>query len=251
LVNVILHGCNGKMGRVVTKLIESDPEMNLVAGIDENKDKYTNSFPVYADPFSCKEKADVLIDFSHYSALPNLLKYCLDNKLPLVIATTGLNEENIESLEKASQSIPIFRTANMSLGVNVVTDLAKKAAHVLSDAFDIEIIEKHHNKKVDSPSGTAYLIADAIKEVFNGEKSYVYGRHGKNDKRNTTDIGIHAVRGGSIVGEHTVIFAGPDEIIEIKHTALSKDIFALGAIRAAKFLMHQQNGLYNMNDLLK
>ncbi|QXM05571.1 4-hydroxy-tetrahydrodipicolinate reductase [Crassaminicella indica] len=249
-MKVILSGCNGKMGRVLVKLITQEKDIEIIAGIDINANKFKNPFPVYKNACECKEKADVIIDFSHHSALLEILKYSLDTKTPLVVATTGLSGEDLKNLTEASKQIPIFQTGNMSLGVNVLTDLAKKAATSLKD-FDIEIIEKHHNEKVDAPSGTAYLIANSINEAFQNEKEFIYGRYGRSEKRKNKEIGIHAIRGGSIVGEHTVIFAGPDEIIEIKHTALSKDIFALGAIKAAKFLKSKQNGFYNMNDMLK
>lgn len=251
MINIIISGCNGKMGRVLSRLIANNKEMEVIAGIDKYVDKFENPFPVYEKPYDCKESSDVVIDFSHHSALGDILKYCIDTKTPLVTATTGLSGKDLESLMDASKIIPIFQTGNMSLGVNVITDLAKKAAQVLGDPFDIEIIEKHHNQKVDAPSGTAYLIANGINEGLENKKDFIYGRYGRSEKRKTTDIGIHAIRGGTIVGEHTVIFAGPDEIIEIKHTALSKDIFALGAIEASKFLINQKNGFYNMNDLLK
>lgn len=250
MVKVIISGCNGKMGKVLAKVLADQKDLSIVAGIDKNVEGRPHPFPVYADVSSCKEKADVLIDFSHYSALPGLIQYCLETKTPLVVATTGLDEEVLKSLLDASHSIPVFQTGNMSLGINVLTDLAKKATQALGDTFDIEIIEKHHNQKLDAPSGTAYLIANGINEAAKDQKEFVYGRHGKADARKNTDIGIHAIRGGTIVGEHTVIFAGPDEIIEIKHTALSKNIFALGAIKAAKFLVNQENGFYNMNDIL-
>ncbi|QZY56269.1 4-hydroxy-tetrahydrodipicolinate reductase [Crassaminicella profunda] len=249
-MKVILSGCNGKMGRVLVKLISQEKDMEIIAGIDMNHERYENSFPVYEKAEFCKEKADVLIDFSHHSALADVLAYSVKTKTPLVVATTGLSGEDLKSLMESSNNIPIFQTGNMSLGVNVLTNLAKSAATGLRD-FDIEIIEKHHNQKVDAPSGTAYLIANGINESFNNEKEFIYGRYGRSEKRKDTEIGIHAIRGGNIVGEHTVIFAGPDEIIEIKHTALSKDIFGLGAIKAARFLNAQKNGFYNMNDLLK
>ncbi|MCT4604876.1 MAG: 4-hydroxy-tetrahydrodipicolinate reductase [Marinisporobacter sp.] len=249
-MKIILSGCNGKMGRVLVKIINEEKDLEIVAGIDANHEGYENPFPVYEKAEYCKEKADVLIDFSHHSALKDVLAYSVKTKTPLVVATTGLSGEDLKALMEASKDLPIFQTGNMSLGVNVLTDLAKRASLGLKD-FDIEIIEKHHNQKVDAPSGTAYLIANGINEVFNDKKEFIYGRHGRSEKRKNNEISIHAIRGGSIVGEHTVIFAGPDEIIEIKHTALSKDIFALGAIKAARFLNVQKNGFYNMNDLLK
>lgn len=251
MIRVILNGCNGKMGRVLAKLINEEKNMEVVAGIDREVDKFENTFPVYSNIFSCLEKGDVLIDFSHPSTIKNTLDFCVETKTPIVTATTGLSGEETALFVEASKSIPVFQSSNMAVGISVIIDLAAQAAKALGNTFDIEIIEKHHNKKVDSPSGTAYMIANALNETFQQKKEYVYGRHGKEDQRTENHIGIHAVRGGTIVGEHTVIFAGPDEIIEIKHTALSKDIFALGAIRAAKFILNQKNGYYNMNDLIK
>lgn len=249
-MKVILHGCNGKMGRVLVKLMKEDPEIEITAGIDKEPAKYTNDFPVYAQAALCKEKGDVVIDFSHHSALPQLIDYCLATKTPLVTATTGLSGEDMARLAEASKSIPVFHSANMSVGINLMTDLVSRVGKALGTAFDIEIVEKHHNKKVDSPSGTAYMLANAINAAFDNNKEYIYGRQGKADIRKDTHVGIHAIRGGTIVGEHTVIFAGPDEIIEITHTALSKDIFGLGAIKAAKFLTKQPSGFYNMNDII-
>lgn len=251
MIRVILNGCNGKMGRVLTKLINEEKDMEVVAGIDRESDRFENAFPVYSNILSCLEKGDVLIDFSHPSSMRDTLSFCVETKTPIVTATTGLSGEEMTLFVEASKSIPVFQSSNMSVGVNVIIDLAAQAANALGNTFDIEIIEKHHNKKVDSPSGTAFMIANALNETFEQKKEYVYGRHGNEDKRTENHIGIHAVRGGTIVGEHTVIFAGPDEIIEIKHTALSKDIFALGAIRAAKFIAGRKNGYYNMKDLIR
>lgn len=249
-MKVILHGCNGKMGRVLVKLLKEDPEVEIVAGIDHHPEKYLNTFPVYGQASACKEKGDVIIDFSHHSALPALIDHCFDTKTPLVTATTGVSGEDFTKLVDCSKSVPIFYSANMSVGINLLTDLVARAGKTLGTDFDIEVIEKHHNKKVDSPSGTAFMLVNAINEAFQNNKEYIYGRHGKTDERKDTHIGIHAVRGGTIVGEHTVIFAGPDEIIEITHTALSKDIFGLGAIRAAKFIVKQTPGFYNMNSII-
>lgn len=251
MIKVIVHGMNGKMGKVLTRLLQEDKETKIVAGIDKHIDSNSHAFPVYEKASQCNEKADVVIDFSHHSAMNNIIKYCMDTKTAIVTATTGLDGEDMKCLLNASNEIPLFHSGNMSLGINVLIDLAKSASKAFGDSFDIEIIEKHHNQKVDSPSGTAYMIANEINEVFNNNKDFVYGRHGKSDNRKPADIGIHAIRGGSIVGEHTVIFAGKDEIIEVKHTALSKDIFALGAIKAAKFLVQKENGFYNMNDMIK
>ena len=250
MIKVILNGYNGKMGNVLVKLINQDDDMEIVAGIDRDISK-TYGFPAYAHIAKCIEKADVVIDFSHHTALPDLVDYCLSTKTPLLTATTGISGEIVERLVLASKEIPVFQTANMSLGVNIVTKLAQLASKALGDSFDIEVVEAHHNKKVDSPSGTAYMIANAINEALDNKMDFVYGRYGKADVRKSTDIGIHAIRGGTISGEHTIIFAGPDEVIEIKHSALSKDVFALGAIRAAKYLVSQGKGLYNMNDVIK
>ncbi|WP_129600021.1 4-hydroxy-tetrahydrodipicolinate reductase [Anaerophilus nitritogenes] len=250
-MNVILSGCNGAMGQVLVRLIKQETDLNIIAGIDPNTTQCENSFPVYNTPSLCKEKADIVIDFSHHSALNDLLKYCVDNKLPLVIATTGLDGNHLKNIMDASNHIPIFQTGNTSLGIQVTKNISQMAALALGDNFDIEIIEKHHNKKVDAPSGTAYLIAENINKALGNKKNFIYGRYGRNEKRKNTDIGIHTIRGGSIVGEHTILFAGPDEIIEIKHTALSKDIFGLGAIHATKFLTNKKPGFYNMNDLIE
>lgn len=251
MIKVIVNGCNGKMGSVLIKLLTQEKEMEIVAGIDKNISKYNSIFPVYSHISECLEKGDIVIDFSHYSALPDLIDYCVNTKTPLLTATTGVNGDITTKLIDAAKQIPIFQTANMAVGVNVITQLAQQASKTLGNTFDIEIIEAHHNKKVDSPSGTAYMIANAINEVLENRMEFIYGRHGKADIRKSTDIGIHAIRGGTIPGEHTIIFAGPDEIIQIKHTALSKDIFALGAIKATKFLVLQKNGFYNMNDILE
>jgi len=250
LIRVILNGYNGKMGKVLVKLISLDNEMEIVAGIDRDISKSCD-FPIYSDIAKCSERGDVVIDFSHHSALPYLIDYCLSTKTPLLTATTGLDGEIVERLVSVSKEIPVFQTANMSLGVNIVTKLVQLASKALGESFDIEIIEAHHNKKVDSPSGTAYMIANSINEALDNKMEYIYGRYGKSDIRKSTDIGIHAIRGGTISGEHTIIFAGPDEVIEIKHTALSKDVFALGAIKAAKYLVSQEKGLYNMNDVIR
>lgn len=250
MINLIIHGCNGKMGQVVAAASANDPDIRVIAGVDKYPAGKTNPFPVYESFSDIKEKADVIIDFSVPGALPQLLDYARSSKTPLVIATTGLSPEDLNSIEKASKETAIFRAANMSLGVNLMYDLAERASSVLGDLFDIEIIEKHHNQKIDSPSGTAYALADAINNAFLNSKHYVFGRHSKNDKRAKTEIGIHAVRGGTIAGEHTVIYAGQDEILEITHSAHSRQIFAMGALTAAKYLKNKTSGLYNMKDVM-
>lgn len=249
-MKIIINGCNGKMGQVLTKQIENDHDLEIVAGIDKTPDKYENKYPVYKDIFEFKGEADVVIDFSNPYYLPGLLDYCVEKNLPIVIATTGFSKKDYKDIEKSSKKIPIFYSANMSLGINVLIKLVREAAKVLAESFDIEIIEKHHNNKVDAPSGTAYMIANKINEELNNSKEYVFGRYTKKEKRSKNEIGIHAIRGGTIVGEHSVIFAGLDEIIEIKHTAMSKNIFAIGAIKAAKFIINKDKGLYSMDDLV-
>ncbi|OPJ56419.1 4-hydroxy-tetrahydrodipicolinate reductase [Alkalithermobacter paradoxus] len=248
MINVALNGCLGKMGMVLINSISRDPDFNLVAGIDKKTD-ISLSFPVYNNPLDIKEKVDVIIDFSRPESLNDLLSYAKNSKTALVIATTGYSNEELDDILKASKDIPIFHSSNMSIGVNLILDLVKIATKALS-GFDIEIIEKHHNKKVDAPSGTALMIANEIKSALNDECEFNYGRYGKDAKRNESEIGIHAVRGGTIVGEHSTIFAGPDEIVEINHMALSKEVFAEGAKKAAKFIVTKQAGYYNMKNMI-
>lgn len=247
MLKVIVNGCLGKMGNVLTNCICKDSDLELVCGV--SKEIPNNPpFKMYTKMVDIKEKADVIIDFSHHEALNDVLSFALQNKTPLVIATTGYNDEELRMIKIASKSIPIFHSSNMSLGVNVLLKLVKEAAKMLTD-FDIEVIEKHHNKKVDAPSGTAVMIANAIKDVLPNIE-YNYGRYGRSAKRKENEIGIHAVRGGTIVGEHDAIFAGHDEVVQISHTAQSKDIFAKGSIAAAKYLVNQECGYYNMDDML-
>lgn len=250
MIKAILHGCNGKMGQVITRLSSQNNDIKIVAGIDIN-DNIKNDYPVFKKASDCNVEADVIIDFSNSEAVNSLLEFAISRKLPLVLATTGLSESQKAKVREASKVIPVFQSANMSLGVNLLIDLVKKAAKTLEGYFDIEIIEKHHNQKLDAPSGTALAIADEINNVLEQKQEYIYDRHTRRKKRSKTEIGIHAVRGGTIVGEHEVIFAGNDEIIELKHTAMSKDIFGIGAIKAALFLYDKKPGLYNMTDLLE
>jgi len=228
-------------------------EKSLVArggGIDINTEVY-DSFPIYPSPDTYEGTCDVIVDFSHPSVFKSLLNFAVEKKFPIVVCTTGLSESDRELMKNASETIPVFFSANMSLGVNLLIDLARKATTVLEDNFDIEIIERHHNQKIDAPSGTALAIADAIADTAIGSKNYVYDRHSVRKKRSKDEIGIHAVRGGTIVGQHDVIFAGVDEVIEIKHTATSKEVFAVGALKAAKFMKDKPAGYYSMNDLFK
>ena len=244
-----MNGCNGKMGQVITRLAAEDSECEIVAGFDINP-SIENTYPVYANPDEFTGEADVVIDFSHPSCLTGLLDYCKKRKLPVILATTGFSQEQKEEFTAASSEIPVFFSANMSLGINLIIALAKKATKLLEGSFDIEIIEKHHNQKIDAPSGTALAIADAIDETLSYPAEYTYDRHSVRRKRGNHEIGLHAVRGGTIVGEHEVIFAGTDEVIELKHSAHSKEVFAVGAIKAAKFINSKPAGMYNMNDLI-
>ena len=246
MLRVIISGYSGSMGKVLTKCANEDSELEIVCGA--SKDDLDVPFKTYHKMSEVEELADVIIDFSHHSTIDDTLSYAIKTKTPIVIATTGFNDEELEKIKKASNIIPIFHSSNMSLGVNVLVKLVKEAAKSLN-GFDIEIIEKHHNKKLDAPSGTAVMIANGVKEVL-PDSECIYGRHGRSDKRSSNEIGIHAIRGGTIVGEHTTIFAGHDEVVEIKHSAQSKDIFAKGAIAAAKFLVKQEAGYYNMNNML-
>ena len=251
MVKVIMHGCNGKMGQVITKITAEDEELEIVAGID----KYTgiaNTYPVFADIHECDVDADVIIDFSNASAVDGLLEYCVEKQVPVVLCTTGLSEEQLQKVEAASEKVAVLKSANMSLGVNLLLKLLKDATKVLAPAgFDIEIVEKHHNQKVDAPSGTALALADSINEELNNEYDYKFDRSIERKKRNKKEIGVVAVRGGTIVGEHEVIYAGNDEVIEFKHTAYSKAVFAKGAVEAARFLAGKRAGRYDMSDVIQ
>jgi len=248
---IIISGCNGHMGRVVEALCNADPQVEVVAGFDiiGNTD---HPFPVYTSPALFDGQADAVIDFSSPAALNGLLDFAKARKIPLVLATTGYTPEQVAQIGAAALEVPLFRSANMSLGINVLLELVKKAATVLGDSYDIEIVERHHRRKVDAPSGTALMIADAAAANCGHETEYVYDRQSVRHPREKKEIGISAVRGGTIVGEHEIIFAGHDEVMEIKHTALSRDIFASGAIEAAKFISAvTAPGLYDMSFLIK
>lgn len=255
MTRILLSGCLGRMGRAVIEAAEASGRCTVIAGIDAFASSGTVlPFPVYTSPAEIpadSERPDVLIDFSHHTALPGLLAYAKKTKVPLVIATTGHTEDELAAMRAATEETPIFYSRNMSLGINLLILLSKKTAQVLGEDFDIEIIEKHHNKKLDAPSGTALMLADAISETFDGGKDYVYERQSVRRPRNTREIGIHAVRGGTIVGQHDVLFAGKDETITLSHEATSREVFATGAIKAGEFMVSQKAGLYNMDDLLK
>jgi len=250
MIRIALVGINGKMGQVICRILDSHDTAQIVCGVDINKEE-KNSVPVYGTLNEAKEEIDVIIDFSHPSSLESTLLYATENKKALGLATTGLSAEQIASVNEAAKVTPVFFSANMSLGVNLLIELAKRATALLQDNFDIEIIEKHHNQKIDAPSGTALAIADAINDTCDNSNEYVYDRHSTRKKRSKNEIGIHSLRGGTIVGEHSVIFAGNDEIIELKHTATSKEIFAVGAVKAAMFIFGKDAGMYNMGHLIE
>ena len=249
MIRILLSGCNGKMGRVITSIAHYREDVKIVAGYDLN-DSIANDYPVFTQLDQCNVAVDVMIDFSHPSAMSQVLSYALSRKIPLVMATTGIPDEQVSRLKESAHNIPILFSANMSLGVNLLLELVQKAAKLLYSNFDIEIVERHHNQKIDAPSGTALALADAINQALPEKYRYVYDRHTKRVKRSKDEIGIHAVRGGNIAGDHTVIFAGNDEIIELRHTANSKEIFGVGALKAAVFLHDKEPGFYTMQDLL-
>ena len=251
MVKLIMHGCNGRMGQVITQLADADENVRIVAGIDAYN-KVLNDYPVYKTVAECDVEADAVIDFSNAGAVDQLLDDCAAKKLPVVLCTTGLSEEQIAKIEKTSEVTAVLKSANMSLGVNMLLKLLKEVTKILAPAgFDIEIVERHHNQKVDAPSGTALAMADSMNEVLNNEYTYNFDRSKERQKREKKEIGMAAVRGGTIVGEHEVIFAGADEVIEFKHAAHSKMVFAKGALEAAKFLAGKPAGFYDMSDVIQ
>ena len=249
MIKIIVSGCNGKMGHVVTACIADRADCEVVAGFDINTQ--SSSFPVFANPQNCQIDSDVIIDFSHPDALCDVLDYAVQNDVSIVLATTGISDEQQNLIKSASEKVAVFSSGNMSLGISLLMELARKATAVLGSDFDIEIVEKHHNQKIDAPSGTAYMLADTVAKAAPYDAEYMYDRHAVREKRKKNEIGISSIRGGTIVGEHEVIFAGNDEIVTLSHMALSKNIFAVGAINAATFLLNQPAGLYNMADLVE
>lgn len=247
---IIISGCNGRMGQTIVRLCADKKDITIVAGFDKNPVKLSY-FPVYADPMEYLGEADVIIDFSNPSSLDILLNYCTHCNIPCVLCTTGYSSEQLAQISHTSSLIPVFKSGNMSLGINLLTSLVKKAATVLGEDFDVEVIEKHHRMKVDAPSGTALMLADAAASALPYKADYIYDRQSVRHSRNKNEIGISSVRGGTIVGEHEVIFAGTDEVLEFKHTAYSRDVFANGAIAAAKYLATvKEPRIYDMNDVL-
>lgn len=251
MVRAIMHGCNGRMGRVITGLIHDDEAIEIVAGID----RYTgvsNDYPVFESIEKCDVEADVVIDFSNASAADGLLDFCVEKQIPVVLCSTGLSEEQLAKVEESAKKVAVLKSANMSMGINLLMKLLKDAAKVLSPAgYDIEIVERHHNQKLDAPSGTALALADSINESMDGAFDYVYDRSKERKKRDSKEIGISAVRGGTIVGDHEIIFAGMDEVIEFKHTAYSRGVFGKGAVEAAKYLAGKPAGRYDMADVIR
>lgn len=249
-MDILLSGANGAMGKNIVELIKGQPEYNIVAGVDRHADSSTD-FPIFDSAKNCDISFDCIIDFSHFSVVSDLIDFAVNQQKPIVICTTGLNDDTEAKILEASKKIAIFRSGNMSLGINLLIALSKKAAAILEGDFDIEIIEKHHNLKVDAPSGTAKMLADGINETLSAPKKLLYGRHGNATKRNSEEITVHAVRGGTIVGEHEVIFAGTDEVITLGHSAQSKRVFAKGAINAAAFIVKMPPGLYDMSAIFE
>ena len=250
MVKIIMHGCNGHMGQVISGIVEKDPDAEIVAGIDI-ADQGKNSYPVFTDIDACQVEADAIIDFSSAKSTDKLLEYSAARQIPVVLCSTGLSQEQLAKVEETSRKVAVLKSANMSLGINTLLKLVQDAAKVLAAAgFDMEIVEKHHRLKLDAPSGTALALADSINEAMDNQYHYVYDRSQKREKRDDKEIGISAVRGGTIVGEHEIIFAGQDEVIEFKHTAYSKAIFGKGAVEAAKFLAGKPAGRYDMSDVI-
>ena len=250
MVKIIMHGCNGHMGQVISGIVEKDPDAEIVAGIDI-ADQGKNSYPEFTDIDACQVEADAIIDFSSAKATDKLLEYSAARQIPVVLCSTGLSQEQLAKVEETSRKVAVLKSANMSLGINTLLKLVQDAARVLAAAgFDMEIVEKHHRLKLDAPSGTALALADSINEAMDNQYHYVYDRSQKREKRDDKEIGISAVRGGTIVGEHEIIFAGQDEVIEFKHTAYSKAIFGKGAVEAAKFLAGKPAGRYDMSDVI-
>ena len=251
MTNIILCGCGGRMGAAVSALVSQRGDAKIIAGVDINTSSgaQTSGFPVYQSIDEFSGKADVIVDFSHHSSLPALVEYATKTGTPLVVCTTGHTDAELSLMKQAAERVAIFFSGNMSIGINLLIALCKKASETLGTAFDVEIVEKHHNNKLDAPSGTALMIADAIKET-RSETEYVYDRHSVRRGRDEAEIGIHSVRGGTIVGEHEVIFAGNNEMITISHSAMSREIFAAGAVRAAAFIVGKPAGTYSMSDVI-
>ena len=254
MINILFCGINGRMGKVTYDLTVSGEENSsrykIIAGVDITGSLWNYPFPVYKTIEECADKPDVIIDFSHHSALPSILGYALNNFVPAVICTTGHSEDELALMKEASERIPVFFSRNMSLGINLLMKLTKEAAAMLGEDFDIEIVEAHHHNKLDAPSGTALMLADSAKSGRGGDMEYTYDRHSVRKKREKSEIGIHSIRGGNIVGEHSVIFAGDNEVITLSHSAADRGVFASGALKAASFIVGKPAGLYNMDNVI-
>lgn len=250
MIKILMHGCNGRMGQMISGLVRDEEEMMIAAGVDAYQG-VSNEYPVFGSIDACDDDVDVVIDFSNAAAADAVMEYCAKRQIPLVFCTTGLSEEQLQKLEDTAKQTAVLKSANMSLGINLLLKLLKDAAKVLAPAgYDIEIVEKHHNQKLDAPSGTALALADSINEAMDGSYVYTYDRSQVRRKREKKEIGISAVRGGTIVGEHEVLFAGLDEVIELKHTAYSRSVFGKGAVEAARFLAGKSAGMYDMSDVI-
>ena len=251
MTRIIINGCNGRMGQFITQIAEDDSEFEVIAGIDGRDDGH-NSYPVFKSISECTAEGDAVIDFSNPAAIDDLMEFCTKRDIPCVVCTTGLNDEQVETVRKASEKVAILRSSNMSLGINVLMKTLAEVAPVFAKAgFDIEIIEKHHNQKLDAPSGTAVSLADAMNNALDEKCEYVYDRSGRREKRPKNEIGISSVRGGTIVGDHDVIFAGTDEVVTFSHRAYSRAIFAKGALSAAQFISGKPAGMYGMSDVIE
>lgn len=249
MINLLLCGCAGKMGAAVRNIVSERRDCQIVAGVDRVPAQL--GFPVYQDIGDVAEPVDVVVDFSHPTALESILQYCNANHTAAVLCTTGYSPEQVQAVEEAAVELPIFYSRNMSLGINLLMELAKTAESVLGEGFDVEIVEAHHNQKLDAPSGTALMLADAVNQVRDGNMKYTYDRHSQRKKRESGELGIHSIRGGTIVGEHQVIFAGKHEVITLSHSAQSKELFAVGAVNAAVFMAGRGPGLYDMGHLVR
>ena len=251
MLKIIISGCNGYMGRTVARIAESDGEIEIAAGFDIKPEK-TGTFPVYVDPMEFGGHADAIIDFSNPVALDNLLDYAVLKKIPLILCTTGYDDAQLDRIQKTAEKVPLFRSGNMSVGINLMMELIRKSCAFLGKGYDVEIVERHHKRKLDAPSGTAIMLADAANDSLPYDAEYVYERQSVRKPRADNEIGISSLRGGTIVGDHSIVFAGLDEVIEIKHSAYSRDVFAAGAVKAAKFMATVTSpGLYDMQDVLK
>lgn len=250
MIRVALCGCNGKMGHVLTNCINSREDMKVVAGFDLNTTKFDN-YPIFKSPSECDVDVDVVVDFSHPSSLGGILDFAKQKNIPVILATTGYSKEDVQVMAKAANDIPVFTSANMSLGISLIAALAEKAASILGTGYDVEIIEKHHNLKVDAPSGTALMLGDAVSKGLSYDPVFIYDRHSVRKKREQTEIGFSSVRGGTIVGEHDILFCGHDEVITLSHSAQSKELLANGAISAILFIIGKPSGYYTMRDLVQ